>query len=356
MNECFYELTPDQLTKWMAERGQPAYRARQVLAGIYQRGLSSFAEMTDLPAAVRAQLVEGFSLEPVAADAVSASADTTKLLLSMPGGGQVECVRIAMDGAYTACVSSQVGCAVNCGFCATGQGGYERSLTPGEILAQVAALNRLGTAARNVVFMGMGEPFHNYANVVTALRRMTAPEFFALSPRRITVSTAGVVPAIHRYAEEGLPTELAVSLNGSTDEQRRQLMPGVARYSLSQLMEACQHFSAAYHGRPVTFAYVLMDGVNDAFDDAERLGRLLKPQPHHLNVIPLNCVTHTVLHAPAYPRVRAFVHACRRYGLNVSLRQSKGGDIEAACGQLRAERPAPRPRANKEAARGKRSG
>lgn len=356
MNQCFYELTPEQVTACLVDRGYPPYRARQVLAGVYRRGISDFAQLTDLPLRLRAELARSFDLRPLEPDRVAETADTTKLLLSLPAGGQVECVRIAMDGAFTACVSSQVGCTVNCAFCATGQGGYERSLTPGEILAQVLAINRLGPAVRNVVFMGMGEPFHNYANVVSTVRRLIAPDLLGLSPRRITVSTAGVVPAIHRYAEEGLATELAVSLNASTDEQRRQLMPGVARYSLAQLMEACQHFSAAHHGRPVTFAYVLIEGVNDTFDDAERLARLLKPQPHHLNLIPLNRVAHAALRAPAYPRVRAFLQACRRHKLNVSLRHSKGEDIEAACGQLRAERARPTDRPSKKAARSQRSG
>lgn len=356
MAHSFYELTPEQVTAWFADRGHPPYRARQVMTGVYRRGVSDFAQMTDLPAALRAELAREFDLRPVTPDRVVETSDTTKLLLSLPAGGQVECVRIAMDGAFTACVSSQIGCVVNCAFCATGHGGYERSLTPGEILAQVLAINRLGPGVRNVVFMGMGEPFHNYANVVSAVRRMVSPDLLALSPRRITVSTAGVVPAIHRYAEEGLATELAVSLNASTDEQRRQLMPGVARYPLAQLMEACQHFSAAHHGRPVTFAYVLIEGVNDTFDDAERLARLLKHQPHHLNLIPLNRVTHSALRAPAYPRLRAFLQACRRHKLNVSLRHSKGEDIEAACGQLRAGRAGPAVPTNEKAARSQRSG
>jgi 23S rRNA (adenine2503-C2)-methyltransferase len=184
--------------------------------------------------------------------------------------------------------------------------------------------------------MGMGEPFNNYANVVNAVRRLTDRDYLGLSPRRITVSTAGVVPGIHHYAADGLPTELAVSLNASTDEQRRTLMPGVARWSLAQLLEACRHFSEAHGGQPVTFAYVLLGGVNDDFDDAERLRKLLRDQPHHLNLIPWNEVGHAQFRPPGYPRVQAFLHACRRHGLNVSLRRSKGGDIEAACGQLRA--------------------
>jgi 23S rRNA (adenine2503-C2)-methyltransferase len=331
----FYELELDDLTTWLKERGQPAYRARQVFAWAYQHSAGAFADMTDLPADLRGQLAAAFRFGPVAPRAVSQSDETTKLLLAMADDQTVECVRISMDGSYTACVSSQVGCAVKCAFCATGQFKLQRSLTAGEIIQQVVTINHLGARVRNVVFMGMGEPFHNYANVVKAVRRLIQPEAFGMSPRRLTISTSGVVPGIHRYAEEGLATELAVSLNASTDEQRRALMPGTAKSTPAQLLEACRHFSEAHGGQPVTFAYVLIENVNDSFDDAERVAKLLKGLPHHLNVIPFNAVAHAELKPPGYPRVRAFVGACRRHGLNVSLRHSKGGDIDAACGQLR---------------------
>lgn len=334
--QLFYEWELDQLTEWLRERKQPAYRAKQIFMWAYERWVSSFAEMTDLPAPLRELLEETFEIGPVLPEVVSQGPDTTKLLLKMRDEALVECVRITMDDAFTACVSSQVGCAVKCAFCATGQYKCERSLTAGEIIRQVISLSALGDRCRNVVFMGMGEPFLNYANVVKAIRRFSQPEAFGMSPRRITISTSGVVPAIHRYAEEGLATELAVSLNASNDAQRQKLMPGAAKWNLQQLLEACAHFSEAHNARPVTFAYVLMADVNDSFDDAERLGRLLKGQPHHLNIIPLNEVAHADFQPPAYPRIVAFVEACRRHRLNVSLRHSKGGDIDAACGQLRA--------------------
>ncbi|MBU0608868.1 MAG: 23S rRNA (adenine(2503)-C(2))-methyltransferase RlmN [Armatimonadetes bacterium] len=332
----FYELELDELAAWLKARKQPGYRTRQIFAWAYQHSAAAFADMTDLPADLREQLAAAYRFGPLPSRAVSENDETTKLLLELADGQTVECVRIAMDGSYTACVSSQVGCAVKCAFCATGQFKLQRSLTAGEIIQQVVTINTLGARVRNVVFMGMGEPFHNYANVVKAVRRLIQPDAFGMSPRRITISTSGIVPAIHRYAEEGLATELAVSLNASTDEQRRELMPGTARYTLPQLLEACRHFSEAHGGQPVTFAYVLMENVNDSFDDAERLGKLLKGLPHHLNVIPFNEVAHARFKAPVYPRVRAFMQACQRHGLNISLRHSKGGDIDAACGQLRA--------------------
>ena len=334
----FYELELDGLAAWLKERKQPSYRARQVFLWAYQHSARSFADMTDLPGDLREQLAAGFRLGPLEPRAVSESEETTKLLLELSDGHTVECVRIAMDGSYTACVSSQIGCAVKCAFCATGQFKLQRSLTAGEIIQQVVTINALGARVRNVVFMGMGEPFHNYANVVKAIRRLISPDAFGMSPRRLTISTSGVVPAIHRYAEEGLGTELAVSLNASNDAQRRELMPGTARSTLAQLLEACRHFSEAHGGQPVTFAYVLIQDVNDSFDDAERVGKLLKGLPHHLNVIPFNEVSHARFKPPVYPRVRAFMQACQRHGLNISLRHSKGGDIDAACGQLRARK------------------
>lgn len=336
MKTCIYSVEPEELKEWLAGRGEPAFRARQILAAVYQRGITDFGEMTDVPLVLRNRLQANYQVGPLAPLAEHRGEDTVKLLLGMPGGGSVECVRIRMDGAYTACLSSQVGCQVRCGFCATGRQGYERSLTVAEILWQVVTLNALGERVRNVVFMGMGEPFHNYANVVQAVGRLLDKQAFAYSPSRITISTAGVVPAIHRYAEEGLPTELAVSLNATTDEQRQRLMPGVARWPLAKLLEACRHYSEAHGGQPVTFAYVLLQDINDSFDDAARLARLLAHQPHHLNIIPLNATPGSEFQAPPYPRTRAFIQACRREGLNVSLRHSKGGDIEAACGQLRA--------------------
>jgi 23S rRNA (adenine2503-C2)-methyltransferase len=331
----FYEVELDALIAWMAGRKQPPYRARQVFSWAYQRDAKSFEDMTDLPVRLRAALIKAFTYGPLTPQAVSETEETIKLLVPFADGKPVECVRISMDSSYTACVSSQVGCAMRCAFCATGQLACERSLTAGEIIQQVVSINALGPRVRNVVFMGMGEPFNNYANVVRAIRRFIDPQAFGISPRRITISTSGIVPAIHRYAEEGLPTELAVSLNASSDEQRRLIMPGAAKHTLPQLLEACRHFSTAHGERPVTFAYVLMADVNDSFDDAERLGKLLKTVPHHLNVIPFNEVDHAQFKVPAYPRIRAFVQACRRHGLNVSLRHSKGGDIDAACGQLR---------------------
>lgn len=345
-----YELTLDDLVAWFAARGEPRFRARQVFEWAYRRNATDFYEMTNLPRELRSALAETFSLGPPPVEAVTEGGGTAKLLLALPAGGRVECVRIRMGAAYTACLSTQVGCAIRCAFCATGQTGCERNLSVGEIIAQLIALRALPSGqgddlprVSNVVFMGMGEPFHNYEATVAAVRTLAHKRAFGMSPSRITVATAGVAPMIRRYAKDGLATELAVSLNAPDDDLRRRLMPGVARWPLEEVLAACREFSAATGGQPVTFTYVLIEGVNDLLDHARALAQLLRRQPHHLNIIPLNPVHHTDLRAPGRERTNAFVHHCRKFGLNVSLRHSKGAQIDAACGQLRARR-AGRPR------------
>ena len=332
----FYSLSLDELATWLVGMGEAPFHARQVFQWAYQRNVADFAEMTNVSKALREALAEAFEIGPLPVLKSVSSGDTTKLLLGLPDDKSVECVRIAMRKADTACVSSQVGCSVRCAFCATGQANCERNLTTGEIVREVISLNAAGAQIGNVVFMGMGEPFHNYEAVVAAVRRFTDPTAFGISPSRVTVSTAGIVPMIRRYAHEGLPTELAVSLNAPTDGLRRKLMPGVSRWPLDELLPACREFSAAHGGQPVTFAYVLLDGVNDDFDQAELLARLLRGQPHHVNLIPLNKVAHAAYKAPPNGRIQAFMQKLRAMHVNVSLRQSKGGGIEAACGQLKA--------------------
>ena len=310
-----YELTFDDLAAWFAERGQPHFRARQVFEWAYRRNAARFDEMTNLPRDLRAVLDESFSIGPPPVEAVTEGGETAKLLLTLPAGGQVECVRIRMGGAHTACLSTQVGCAVRCAFCATGRRGRERDLSVGEIISQMIALRALpaGDAAEpprvsNVVFMGMGEPFHNYDATVAAVRMLSDKHAFGMSPSRITVATAGVARMISRYANEGLATELAVSLNAPDDDLRRRLMPGVARWPLEEVLAACREFTEAQGGRPVTFTYVLIEGVTDLLDHARALARLLRRQPHHVNIIPLNPVGHTDLRAPTKDRTNAFVH------------------------------------------------
>ncbi len=334
----FYDLSFEELQSWLVRRDEPQYRARQIFEWAYRHNAASFEEMTNLPRSLRVALAEEFAIGALPPLVVSEDAEARKLLLAMPGGGEVECVGMHMDGYTTACLSTQVGCAVGCVFCASALGGYERNLTAGEILLQFVSLRALEGSIRNVVFMGMGEAFFNYDAVVEAIERMIDKRAMGMSPRRITVSTCGIVPMIHRYAEEGPPTELAVSLGSADQETRDRLMPGVSRWDLGDLMAACYAFSEARGGQPVTFAYVMLADINDQPEDVERLARLLIPQPHHLNLIPFNPVADCELRAPTEETIRDFYRRCRRAGLNVSVRRSKGRSIDAACGQLRRRR------------------
>ena len=327
MRKLLYELSTEALSQWLANQGQKPFRARQVLEWVYGKGADDFEQMTNLPHDLREVLAGSFELGPLPILAQTRGSEATKLLVGMPRGGEVECVAIRMGNTRTACLSTQVGCAMGCVFCATGQARCERSLETGEIVGQLITLRSLADDKRpvsNVVFMGMGEPFNNYDNVLSAIRLMTDKLALGMSPSRITVSTVGIVPMISRYAKEGIPTELAVSLNAPTDEIRSRLMPGATRWSLSEIAAACKEYSAATGGQPVTFAYVLVDGVNDLLDHAYLLAKLLRHQPHHVNLIPLNPVGHIDLAPPDRQRVAAFLQHCRQYGLNASVRRSKG--------------------------------
>ena len=331
----FYELDHDQLADWLRQRQQPRYRTGQLFEWVYKHGAGSFAEMTNLPPPLREELAAAFELNWPQVVEVSESGDATKYLLAYADGAHIESVSIQMDGYHTFCLSSQVGCAMGCVFCASALGGLQRDLTTGEIVAQALVLQRHAGRPRNLVFMGIGEPLANLVNVVGAIERFTDGCAFGLSPRRVTVATAGLVPGIRRLADMRLGVELAVSLNATTDEQRAELMPGAARWPLAELLGACRYFSDVHSGQPVTFAYVLMQGVNDFPGHADRLGILLRPLRHHLNLVPFNPVRHATISTPAASRIKAFVQRLRHQGLNVSVRHSKGARIDAACGQLR---------------------
>lgn len=331
----FYDVAFNDLRRWLEAQDQPSYRLEQIFEWAYQRNVGSFEEMTNLPKELRDALAEEYTIGPAESVAITNERDTLKLLLPMPGGGEVECVAMRMEGYTSACLSSQVGCAVACDYCASAIGGFDRNLTAGEILLQMVTLRASEGRIRNAVFMGMGEPFFNYEAVCEAISRMTDKRAMAMSPARITVSTAGVVPAIHRYAVEGPKTELAVSLGSAKQEVRDMLIPGMSRWDLGDLMAACYEFSRARKGQPVTFAYVMLAGVNDQYHDVDRLERLLAAQSHHLNLIPYNEVPECPYVAPDEETIHTFYCRCREAGLNVSVRRSRGTEISAACGQLR---------------------
>ena len=334
--ELFYELSHQKLIHWLADCGELRYRADQIFEWVYSRGAADFAKMTNLPSSLQQALAARFELDwPRIVK--STGQPTTKYLIEYPDEVQVECVSIPMDTYYTFCLSSQVGCAMGCLFCASALGSLQRNLTAGEIVGQQVAVQRFTHRPRNIVFMGVGEPLANLDNVVTAIRRFTDPHTLDLAPGHITVSTAGLVPGIRRLADMNLGVELAVSLNAVTDCQRQELMPGAARWSITELLAACRHFTRRTGGQPVTFEYVLMADVNDSLEQANHLAELVGDLRHHVNLIPFNAVSHANFRRPAPRRVDEFCAQLRQKGINASVRYSKGTEATAACGQLRAD-------------------
>lgn len=320
-------------------RGHPRYRLDQLWSGLYEQ-LADPQDLTSLPRALRAELAE--QLPPalrVVAESVSDGGETVKWLWALPDGAQIETVLMHYDARSTVCVSSQAGCAMGCTFCATGQGGFGRQLTTGEIVEQVVRAGRRaraqGRRLSNVVFMGMGEPLANYDATWRAVERLHGA--LGLSARHLTVSTVGIVPGIRRLAAEALPVNLAVSLHAADDARRDELVPINRRYPLSVLMDACSSYLLA-KGRRLSFEWALIDGVNDRDVDADLLVERSRTLPlaAHVNLIPLNPT-------PGYPvqgtpprRVRQFRDRLRAGGVNATIRQRRGTEIDAACGQLRA--------------------
>jgi len=335
-----YDATADDLASLLASWGEPAYRARQVWDGLHRR-LREPAELTDLPLPIRARLARALPPGLVeAAERVSDGGDTVKWLWRLHDGATVETVLMRYPERDTVCVSTQAGCAMACGFCATGQAGFERHLSAGEIVEQVARAARRsadeGRRLANVVFMGMGEPLANYDATWTAVERIH--DDLGLSARHLTLSTVGIVPGIRRLAGERLPVNLAVSLHAADDGLRDELVPINRRYPLRDLLAACREYLAA-KGRRLSFEWALIDGVNDRDVDADRLAGLCRSLPlaPHVNLIPLNPTPgYAVLGTPP-ARLRAFRQLLHGLGVNATVRQTRGVEIEAACGQLHAE-------------------
>jgi len=331
------DLTFPQLTAWMKAAGEPAFRAKQVFQWLYQRQVASFEEMANVSKALKAKLSLYFHLGEVEEAARAVSQDgSVKFVHQLADGELVESVLMPGERHITLCVSSQVGCAMKCDFCMTGKMGLTRNLTPGEIVQQVVNSWRTleeGQFIRNIVFMGMGEPFHNYDNVMTALDILTDDLGFGFSNRRVTISTSGLVPAIRRYAAEGRKANLAISLNGVTDELRSQLMPVNKRWPLEKLLEACREFPLDTRHR-ITFEYILMKGTTDSLDHARKLVKLLHGLKAKVNLIPFNPGPGSPYKAPEITHCRAFQEVLLNKGLLATLRISRGQDIAGACGQL----------------------
>ena len=328
-----YEVTEEQLAGLLAD--QPAYRARQAWTALH-RSLRRPEEMTDLPPDLRERLAA--ALPPALVERSRQEADrgqTVKWLWALRDGASVETVLMHYRDRSTVCVSSQAGCAMGCTFCATGQAGFTRHLSSGEIVEQVVVASREARAGgrrlSNVVFMGMGEPLANYDRLWTAIRRLH--DELGMSARHLTVSTVGVIPGIRRLAGEDLPVNLAVSLHAANDELRSSLVPLGKRYPLGALMAACRHYLSA-KGRRLSFEWALIDGVNDRGTDALELAELAVPLGAHVNLIPLNPTPGYRVRGSAPAVVRSFRDRLGQLGVNATVRRTRGADIDAACGQL----------------------
>lgn len=336
-----YDLTLNDLSRLVAAWGHPAYRGKQIWEWLYKHKVTSFTAMTNLPGDLRRQLEAHtrFGALEVAAEEFSSDGQTVKRLFRLADGQLIESVLMEYDdGRRTACISTQAGCAMGCVFCATGQMGFARHLTHGEIVEQALVFARQleaeGDRLSNIVLMGMGEPLHNYDNTMAAIRVLNDPHGLNIGARHITLSTVGLVPQIYKYADEPLQTGLAISLHAATDEERAALLPVNKRYPLTDLMQAARDFIDKT-GRRVTFEWALIRGENDTPEQAHQLGELLEGLLCHVNMIPLN-PTGGYDGAPSDPvRVREFQSILESYGVSSTVRVRRGIDIQAGCGQLK---------------------
>jgi 23S rRNA (adenine2503-C2)-methyltransferase len=334
------DLDEAQLRQLLIDWGQPAYRARQLERWIYTRQVADFESMTDLPQSLRHQLEQESVVDPLhlVAESASPCGLTHKLLFQLRDGESIESVLMRYEGRNTACISVQVGCAIGCPFCASGLEGLVRNLTAGEIVGQVLffarQLAQQGERLNNVVVMGMGEPLANYEATWGALRRLMDERGPNLGARRITISTAGLVPGIHRLAAQKAQVRLAISLHSPTDELRNRLVPLNRRYGLSHLLSACQAYQNQTRRR-ISFEYTLINELNDSPTQARQLAHLLRGLLAHINLIPLNPIT-DFPYGPSPPdRIAGFRDELTRLGVSHTLRQSRGVEIQAGCGQLR---------------------
>ena len=337
------DCSPAELESLAESLGAPRYRGRQLARWIFGRGTVDLEAMSDLPRELRTALAARARVELPEIERRTPSQDGShKLVLRYGDGTRVQAVLMPDGDRLTLCVSTQVGCGFGCAFCYTGTMGLERNLSAGEIVAQVmVARQGLPPDARitHIVYMGMGEPLANYAATVKSLRLLTDPQAFGFSPRRITVSTVGLVSGIERLAREDLKVNLAISLHATSNEIRDRIMPVNRGFAIEELLAACRRFPLPFRQR-MTFEYVLLDGVNDAAEDARRLVRLLKGIRAKINLIPFNDWEGSGFARPPLPRILAFQAILLEHSITATIRWSKGEDIGAACGQLREAVPA----------------
>ena len=354
------ELSKLELSDSLEALDQPKYRSEQVWRAIYKEGKTSFDDMTNLSKDLRGILAQNYSIGNAATVISKKSADssTDKILFKLPDGELIETVLMRYEpdghrrGRKTVCVSTQAGCALGCTFCATGQQGFRRNLTPGEITEQVLTMDRLalaedkeeiqaGTRSRgelqgvtNVVFMGMGEPLANYENMMESIRILNDPKGIGIGARHITVSTVGLVPGIKKLAKENIQINLAVSLHAPDNETRSETMPVNKRYPIEELIEACKYFVTETNRR-IFIEYVLLKGQNDTSMHANKLGRILKDLLCHVNLIPVNPTDDGPYHRTTYKEAQRFQSDLKTFNVPSTVRMEKGIDIDAGCGQLR---------------------
>lgn len=333
-------MTQEEMTAFVQELGEPKFRAKQLFQWVYQKGVKDFEQMTNLPAGFRQKLAERALLQLVGREVEqhAAPTDTAKYLFRLVDDQKVESVLMQHGWGNSVCITTQVGCRMGCSFCASAVGGLVRNLTAGEIVDQIVAMQQelpAGERISHVVLMGSGEPMENYDQVLKAIRLMHDPEGLNISYRHITISTSGIVPGMRKLADEGLPITLALSLHAPEDQLRQQLMPVARIFPLEQVLEAARHYGEKT-GRRVTYEYILIDEVNDGPEQAETLAALLRGSLAHVNLIPMN----PVAERPQYRRSRAdrverFKEILESSGIATTVRREMGGDIDAACGQLR---------------------
>ena len=337
-----YDLNISQLSEQLTEMGEPAYRTSQIWKGLYQQLWDHPDQFSNLPNSLRQKLSDRFSFNSLSPVKLQTSKDgeTIKTLFTLPDGNAIEAVLMLYNNRRTLCISTQAGCAMGCVFCATGQMGFRKHLTSGEIVEQVLyyarQLKQRDERVTNIVIMGMGEPFHNYANTMAAIDRLNDQEGFRLGERRFTISTVGLIPAIRQFTKEKRQINLAISLHAALDEQRSALLPVNKKYPIRDLIQACRDYTDST-GRRITFEWALINNVNDSVETAHELGRLIKGMLCHVNVIPLNPTRKYRGIATTRQRAEEFKAELEKVGIACTIRIRRGIDIQAGCGPLATE-------------------
>lgn len=334
-----YDLALTDISRLLTDWGHPTYRARQIWRGLYKQFWNSPEQFTNLPLHLRARLAEElqFCVLSPARTVKSSDGHTEKILFRLLDGKAIETVLMCYEKRNTLCISTQVGCAMGCVFCATGQMGYQRHLSSGEIVAQVMyyarQLQEQGKTVTNVVVMGMGEPFHNYDNTMAAIDRLNDPSGYNFGARRFTISTVGLIPAIQRFTAEKRQVNLAISLHAAEDTLRSSMLPVNRRYPIDELIKACREYVTAT-GRRITFEWALVNGVNDTVEQAHLLVKKLKGLLCHVNAIPLNPTRDYAGQATTHDQANKFKEILEQSGIVCTIRLRRGLDIQAGCGQL----------------------